>query len=301
MRVRLDHFLVGTELELTRSQIKRLIDEGCVLVNGKPAKTSTKLRPGDEAVVTQPPPVEARAVPQGIPLSILYEDAHLIVVDKAPGMVVHPAPGHPDGTLVNALLGHCTDLSGIGGELRPGIVHRIDKDTSGILVVSKDDAAHHGLADGFKNKTHHRQYLAIAFPGPKAGAGKMDTLHGRHPVHRKRFSSKVSCGKTAVTHYTVVKRFVEPVALLQLRLETGRTHQIRVHCADSGFPLLADPVYSRVPKSEPLRSLAQGLGRQALHAAELGFEHPITGEAMLFRSPLPADIQAVLDALRPVA
>ncbi len=291
---------MSSELGLTRSQIKRLIDEGCVLIKGKPGKTSSKLRPGDEVEVRQPPPVEARAVAQNIPLNILFEDEHLIVVDKAPGMVVHPAPGHPDGTLVNALLGHCTDLSGIGGELRPGIVHRIDKDTSGILVVSKDDATHHGLADGFKHKIHKREYLAIAHPGPKASQGTIDTLHGRHPVHRKRFSSKVARGKTAVTHYSVLQRYSEPAALLSLRLETGRTHQIRVHCADLGFPLLADPMYARPPKSEPLRSLAGALARQALHAAHLGFVHPITGEAMSFTSPLPADMQAVLDALTPV-
>ena len=300
LRVRLDHFLVDSELALTRSQIQRLIGDGLVLVNGKPGKTSSKLRPGDEVQVTQPPPVVARAIPQDIPLTVLYEDAHLIVVDKVAGMVVHPAPGHPDGTLVNALLGHCTDLSGIGGELRPGIVHRIDKDTSGILVVSKDDATHQGLAHGFKNKIHHREYLAIVHPCPKATAGTINTLHGRHPVHRKKFSSKVARGKTAITHYRVIERFNEPVALLRLKLETGRTHQIRIHCADSGFPLLGDPMYGRLPRLEPMRSLAQTLARQALHATELGFKHPITGEALLFKSPLPADMQAVLDDLRPL-
>jgi len=233
-------------------------------------------------------------------LTILYEDEFLIVVDKAAGMVVHPAPGHPDGTLVNALLGHCTDLSGIGGELRPGIVHRIDKDTSGILVVSKRDGVHQALAEGFKNKVHRREYLAIAHPAPKANQGTIDTLHGRHPVHRKKFSSRVTRGKHSVTHFTVLQRFLEPAALLTLRLETGRTHQIRVHCADSGFPLLGDPMYSRLPKSEPLRSLAQGLARQALHAAHLGFVHPVTKEDMSFTSPLPQDMQAVLDALTPL-
>jgi 23S rRNA pseudouridine1911/1915/1917 synthase len=290
--------LVTSELGLSRSQIKRLIDEGMVTVGGKAVKTSTKLRPGDEAVVRQPPPVSARAVAQDIPLNILFEDSHLIVVDKAAGMVVHPAPGHPDGTLVNALLGHCEDLSGIGGELRPGIVHRIDKDTSGILVASKDDKTHQILADGFKNKVHSREYLAIAFPGPKVASGSMDTFHGRHPVDRKKFSSKVKQGKRAVTHYQVLERLQGPGALLSLRLETGRTHQIRVHCADSGFPLLADPMYGRAPKNEPLRTLAKTLARQALHAACLAFEHPITHEALRFESPLPADMQAVLDALR---
>jgi 23S rRNA pseudouridine1911/1915/1917 synthase len=296
-RIRVDQFLVNSDLGLSRSQIKRLIDEGLVTVNGKAVKTSTKLRPGDEAVVRQPPAVEARATPQDIPLTILYEDKHLIVVDKAAGMVVHPAPGHPDGTLVNALLGHCTDLSGIGGELRPGIVHRIDKDTTGILVVSKDDATHQLLSDGFKNKVHRREYLAISSPAPKEDKGTIDTLHGRHPVHRKKFSSKVQRGKNAVTHFEVRER-LPGAALLSLRLETGRTHQIRVHCADSGFPLLADPMYARPPRTEPLRALAKTLGRQALHAAQLSFEHPITEEALSFESPLPADMLAVLDALR---
>ncbi len=236
---------------------------------------------------------------QNIPLTILYEDEHLVVVDKVAGMVVHPAPGHPDGTLVNALLGHCNDLSGIGGELRPGIVHRIDKDTSGILVVSKQDGVHQVLADGFKNKVHRREYLAIAHPAPSMSAACIRTLHGRHPVDRKRFSSKVKRGKEAITHFTVEQRFSEPAALLRLRLETGRTHQIRIHCADSGFPLLADQTYSRTPKSEPMRGLAKALGRQALHATHLGFVHPVTGEDLGFDSPLPADMQAVIDALHP--
>lgn len=272
-----------------------------VTVNGKAVKTSTKLRPGDEAVVRQPPAVEARATAEDIPLTILYEDSHLIVVDKVAGMVVHPAPGHANGTLVNALLGHCTDLSGIGGELRPGIVHRIDKDTTGILVVSKEDGTHQLLADGFKNKRHRREYLAIASPGPKSDKGTMDTLHGRHPVHRKKFSSKVKRGKRAVTHYEVRERLAGPAALLSVRLETGRTHQIRVHCADAGFALLADPMYGRLPRNEPLRSLAKALGRQALHAARLSFEHPVTKEELSFSSPLPADMVAVLDALRALA
>ena len=269
-----------------------------VTVNGKTDNTSTKIRPGDDAVVRQPPPTESRAISQEIPLTVLYEDSHLIVVDKVAGMVVHPAPGHPDGTLVNALLGHCTDLSGIGGELRPGIVHRIDKDTSGILVVSKEDTTHQVLADGFKDKVHRREYLAICTPAPKLLQGVMDTLHGRHPVHRKKFSSKVSRGKRAVTHYEVRESFDGRAALLGLRLETGRTHQIRVHCADAGFALLGDPMYGRLPRVEPLRTLAKELGRQALHAARLSFVHPVTQEALDFESALPADMQAVLDALR---
>jgi len=293
-----DHFLAASDLGLSRSQIKRLIDSGLVTLSGRAVKTSTKLKPDDEVRVCQPPPAIAEAVPQDLPLTILYEDKHLIVVDKEAGMVVHPAAGHPDGTLVNALLGHCKDLSGIGGTLRPGIVHRIDKDTSGILVVSKEDFTHQHLADGFKNKVHRRMYLAIACPGPKFESGTIDTLHGRHPVHRKRFSSKVRSGKRAVTHFELREKLGSRAALLSLRLETGRTHQIRVHCADSGYPLLGDPMYSRTPKGEPLRSLSRELGRQALHAAHLSFVHPVTGKTMSFDSAIPADMQAVIDALR---
>jgi len=300
-RIRLDHFLAAqNDIGLTRSQIQRLIDEGLVTVNGKPSKRNTKMRPGDEAILCEPPPQEAHAIAQDIPLHILYEDPFIVVVDKAPGMVVHPAPGHRDGTLVNALLGHCKDLSGVGGQLRPGIVHRIDKDTSGILVVSKTDEAHHHLADGFKHKIHTREYLAIASPAPQHASGRIATLHGRHPVHRKKFSSKVKRGKDAVTHYKVLEHYSEGAALVSFRLETGRTHQIRVHSADSGFPLLGDLMYSRPPRKEPLRLLAQTLGRQALHAAHLGFVHPITQEALSFHSPLPKDMQSVLDALHPI-
>ncbi|MCP4448703.1 MAG: RluA family pseudouridine synthase [Myxococcales bacterium] len=295
--LRVDHFLVSSDLELSRSQIKRLIDDRMVTLGGKAVKTSTKLKPGDEVVVGQQPPVEARALAQDIPLTVLHEDEHLIVVDKVAGMVVHPAPGHADNTLVNALLGHCKDLSGIGGELRPGIVHRIDQDTSGILVASKDDHTHQALSDGFKNKRHRREYVAISSPGPKASKGTLDTFYGRHPVHRKKSSSKLERGKRAVTHFEVRKRFGEGAALLCLRLETGRTHQIRVHCADAGFALLGDAMYGRLPRAEPLRSLAKDLGRQALHAAHLAFVHPLTGKELSFSSPLPDDMQRVLDAL----
>ncbi len=298
-RIRVDHFLVEhTKLGLSRSQIKRLIDEGLVTLAGKVVKTSTKMSPGDELTVRQPPPVETVTLAQDIPLTVLFEDSHLIVIDKVAGMVVHPAPGHPDKTLVNALLAHCKDLSGIGGELRPGIVHRIDKGTSGILVASKHDAAHQVLADGFRNKTHKRQYLAIAVSGPKASGGVIDTLYGRHKSNRKKFSSKVKTGKRAVTRYEVLERFGTRASLLRLQLDTGRTHQIRVHCADSGYAILGDPTYSRAPRLLELKAMAEELGRQALHAAHLSFKHPITGEELSFDSPLPEDIQTVLDALR---
>lgn len=297
--MRVDHFLVEhSGLGLSRSQIKRLIEDGQVTLNGQAVKTSTKMRPGDEVSVNQPSPIEASVVAQDIPLTILYEDSHLIVVNKAAGMVVHPAPGHPDKTLVNALLGHCKELSSLGGELRRGIVHRLDKDTSGILVVSKDDATHQVLADGFKNKKHKRLYLAIAVPGPKHQGGTLDTLHARHPTNRKKFSTKVKTGKQAVTRYEVLERFGIGACLMRLQLETGRTHQIRVHCADAGFPLLGDPVYGRPPRVAAIKALAEILARQALHAAHLSFVHPMTGKELSFDSELPDDMQAVLDALR---
>jgi 23S rRNA pseudouridine1911/1915/1917 synthase len=269
--VRLDHFLVQELDELTRSQIKRLIEEGHVTVNGEPSKVSAKLRTGDEIRVRVPPPEPIEAEPEDIPLVVLYEDEELMVVDKSAGMVVHPAPGHSSGTLVNALLFHCKDLSGIGGQLRPGIVHRIDKDTTGILVVSKSDRAHAGLAAGFKDKTHEREYLAIVAPAPPRESGTIETLFGRHPVHRKKFSSRVKSGKQAVTHYRVEEP-LRGAALLRLRLETGRTHQIRVHCSDQGFPRdrkdpsdsralfrpgLSHPRRSRVRKAAAHRAVAQ--------------------------------------------
>jgi 23S rRNA pseudouridine1911/1915/1917 synthase len=289
--------LVQVEPDLSRSQIKRLIEDGHVTLNGQAARVSARLKEGDCIEVTIPPAAPIEAEPEDIPLKILFEDEHLIVVDKDAGMVVHPAPGHASGTLVNALLAHCTDLSGVGGRLRPGIVHRIDKDTTGILVVSKSDAAHAGLAEGFKDKTHEREYLALVSPAPRKAKDTIQTLFGRHPVHRKKFSSKVQRGKEAITHYEI-EEALAGAALLRVHLETGRTHQIRVHCADSGFPILGDPVYSRPPRREPLRSVAAELGRQALHAHVLGFVHPITQETLHFVSPLPDDMTRALALLR---
>lgn len=297
-RPRLDHFLAGQGLELSRSQLKRAIEAGDVLVNGAPAKAGAKLRAGDEVDVVLRPPEPARAEAQDIPLQVLYEDEHLIVLDKPAGLVVHPAPGHADGTLVNALLAHCTDLSGIGGELRPGIVHRLDKDTSGVMVATKSDAAHVALVDRFKSKDLQREYRAVVAPPPRAGKGTFDTLHGRHPTHRKKFSSKVARGKRAVTHWRVVERFGDLAALVACTLETGRTHQIRVHFADAGSPVLGDPLYARRPRDPRLAELAEQLGRQALHAGILGFPHPVTGAPLRFESELPEDMQALVAALR---
>lgn len=245
-----------------------------------------------------PPAVPVELLPEAIPLRVLFEDRHLIVVDKPAGMVVHPAAGNPSGTLVNALLAHCTDLAGIGGELRPGIVHRLDKDTSGVLVATKDDATHAALAALFKKKDLTRLYDAVVSPAPRGESGTVRTLYGRHPTQRKRFTSRVEEGKPAITHWRVVERFVVGAALIECRLETGRTHQIRVHMAETGHAVLGDRVYGRPPREGMLRDLGERIGRQALHARVLGFRHPVTGETMEFRSEMPADMRVLLEGLR---
>jgi len=298
-RIRVDAYLAGVDLELSRSQLKRLIDEGDVLVNGDKVKAGYKLHDRDQVEVTLRPAAPATAVPQDIPLTVLFEDQHLIVVDKPSGLVVHPAPGHPDGTLVNALLHHCKDLSGIGGELRPGIVHRLDKDTSGVMVATKDDQTHQGLAELFATKDLLREYTAVVSPPPRFDEGKFDTLYGRHPVKRMKFSSKVEKGKRAVTHYKVATRFRKVAAEVRCRLETGRTHQIRVHFADAGSPVVGDQVYAR--NKGVLAEQAAALGRQALHAARLEFVHPVTREELAFSTPPPEDMQTLLASIRELA
>ncbi|WP_428262985.1 RluA family pseudouridine synthase [Haliangium sp.] len=297
-RPRLDHFLAERAPTLTRSQIKRLIDDGLVAVDEVAAtKPGRKLSPGEQVVVRLPPPAPVVAEPQAMDLVVLYEDEHIIVVDKPAGLVVHPAPGHPDRTLVNALLHHCHDLSGIGGALRPGIVHRLDRDTSGVMVATKSDPAHVALARTFAAHAIEREYVAFVAPPPARAQGTHDTLHGRHPVHRKKFSARVTRGKRAVTHWRVEVRYGAVAARVRCRLETGRTHQIRVHMADLGAPLIADSMYGRRPRGGVLAPLVDALGRHALHAAVLGFAHPITAAALRFESPLPADLQALAEAL----
>lgn len=300
--MRLDRFLAEQQLALTRSQLKNLIDQGMVLVNGAAVKAGHQLCAGDEIQLTLAPPTPSRAVAQDIPIDVLFEDEHLVVVDKPAGLVVHPAPGHPDGTLVNALLHRCSGLSGIGGQLRPGIVHRLDKDTSGVMVVSKNDATHHALAALFSDKKEQlvREYIAVVAPGPQAQEGTFSTLHGRHPVNRKKFSSRVQRGKSAVTHYRVEERLGEQAAVVRCILETGRTHQIRVHFADAGSPLVGDVLYGGKAKSPLLRSVGAQLGRQALHAARLGFVHPATAMPLSFETVLPADMLQLVAALRVV-
>lgn len=286
----------------SRARIQGLIDEGRVDVAGKTA-TSASMKVAEGApfriILAAAMPAEAQA--EDIPLTIAYEDAHLIVVDKPAGMVVHPAVGNVTGTLVNALLHHCRgNLSGINGVARPGIVHRIDKDTSGLLVVAKSDAAHEGLAVQFAAHTVHRRYIAVTAGVPSPPEGTINARIGRSDADRKKMTvlpNNSSRGKSAITHYTVIERLGD-AAVIECRLETGRTHQVRVHCASIGHPLLGDPAYGRTPKS--LRPLLERLGfaRQALHAAELWFVHPLTGEMVQFRSNLPDDMAELIDQLR---
>ena len=295
---RLDSFVARSIERITRSTAQKLITEGLVTVGGLPRKSSLKLIGGEQLLVRIPPPTPVETVPEKIPLDILFEDEHLVVVNKAAGMVVHPGAGTSSGTLVNALLAHVTDLSGIGGMLRPGIVHRIDKETSGILVVAKNDQAHQALAHQFKEHSIKRLYIALVYGTPATDKGRIESVIGRHPVDRKRMSGKVSRGKAAVTHWQVLKR-LPGITLMRLRLETGRTHQIRVHLSEAGFPILGDKVYGgsgRIAgiKDPGLRSLVKQMDRQALHAKTLGFIHPATGNYLEFDTELPEDMAGII-------
>jgi 23S rRNA pseudouridine1911/1915/1917 synthase len=298
---RLDVFVAGRDAALTRAQVKRLLDDGRIAVgDAVVTKAGHKLRAGDRVVVDVPPAAPLALVAEAIPIVVVYEDEHVIAVDKPAGLVVHPAIGHPTGTLVNALLHHCTDLAGIGGVRRPGIVHRLDKDTSGVLIVAKHDRAHAALVAAFQHKRDvGREYVAIAAPAPTAERVTLRTGYSRHPVHRMRFTSKTTGGKPAVTHVEVTARAaVVDAARLRCRLETGRTHQIRVHCADHGFPLLGDPVYAPAAREPRVAEAARVLGRQALHAERLDLAHPITGERLVLVAPVPPDLEAAWVALR---
>ena len=301
---RLDQFLADSLPELSRSQIKKLIEDGLILCDGERVKAGNKLRGGETVQVEIPSPEPIEALPEDIPLDILYEDSSLIVINKPAGMVVHPAPGHSSGTLVNALLYHCRDLSGIGGSLRPGIVHRLDKDTSGVMVVSKDDTAHQGLAEQFKEHSISRKYVAFVFGQVQNNTGTVDKPIGRHPQERKKMSGASRSGRRAVTHWQVLQRFdKDRLTCVELTLETGRTHQIRVHLSEMNLPVVGDPVYGGLKKSNAigdarLRSLVQGLKRQALHARHLGFRHPVTGAWLEFESPLPQDMAEILEYLQ---
>jgi 23S rRNA pseudouridine1911/1915/1917 synthase len=298
---RLDVFLSQKDSLLSRSQIKRLIASGKVQVGGKKVKAGMRLKEKDVVMLELPELQKLETPAQAIPLTILYEDRHLIVVDKPAGMVVHPGAGNYSGTLVNALLHHCPDLLGIGGVLRPGIVHRLDKDTSGVLVVAKDDLSHRDLSAQFKAHTPQRRYLGIVF-GQIPDEGQIEAVIGRHPKHRQKMSVRPRKGREARTHWKVMERFRQ-FCLAEFRLQTGRTHQIRVHLSSLGHPLLGDPLYGgrkKLASVEPL-VLRQGLEkirRQALHAISLGFVHPATGENLLFSSPVPADLEEAIFLLK---
>lgn len=289
---RIDKLLVeAMDEDISRSQLQEWIRDGHVLVNGRIVKPNYKLAEGDNIAVSPPEPQTTELVPQPIPLDIAYEDADVIVVNKPRGMVVHPAVGHPDGTLVNALMYHCKDLSGINGEIRPGIVHRIDKDTSGLLMAAKNDLAHTSLSAQLKEHSVTRRYVAVVHGVLAHDQGTVDAPIGRDPQDRKLYTVTEKGAKHAVTHFAVLERFAD-YTVLELMLETGRTHQIRVHMKFIGHPLVGDPVYGRS------RGRTMDVPGQALHAAALGFTHPRSGERLTFEAPIPAEMQTFIDQLR---
>jgi len=299
---RLDVFLVQNDQSLSRSRIKRAIEDGEVLVNSLTPKPSQRLKEGDLIRLNLQPAKEALALPQEIPLNIIYEDAAIIVVNKEAGMVVHPAPGNYDHTLVNALLFHCRDLSGIGGVLRPGIVHRLDKGTSGLIVAAKSDAAHHNLAAQFKNHEVEKTYLALVWGDIKGDRGEIILPVGRHPGDRKKMSTKSKRGREAITYWKVRERY-GVATLLEVEIKTGRTHQIRVHLSDRGYPVVGDAVYGNASKIRSINDAVlkvqfKALNRQALHAARLSFTHPESGEKVVFEAAMPEDMAGLCAQLR---
>ncbi len=296
--VRLDQFLVSVLPEQSRSQIQRLIKEGHVRVEGREAKSNQAVKKGQAMTVDIPEPIAPLPQPEALPLPIMYQDHDIIVVDKPAGMVVHPAAGHESGTLVNALLHHVDDLSGIGGEKRPGIVHRLDRGTSGLMVVAKHDAAHEELARQFHDREVEKEYLALVWGEVMAGR-RIDEPIGRDPGNRKKMSARARRSREAVTRIVRAEHFGRAVTLAQIAIHTGRTHQIRVHLSAIGHPIVGDALYGGVRRRVPgdLRALTH-LDRPFLHAARLAFTHPTDGRRMEFTSPLPADLQRVLDELR---
>ncbi|MBI5682952.1 MAG: RluA family pseudouridine synthase [Deltaproteobacteria bacterium] len=297
---RLDIYLSKKIPDISRSQIKKLIDSGNVLLNNLPAKSGSKLKDTDVISVCIPEIRPLDVVPENIPLDILYEDKSIIVVNKPAGMVVHAGSGNTEKTLVNALLYHCKDLSGINGILRPGIVHRLDKDTSGTMVAAKNDNAHKSIARQFKEHTVVKRYIAIVWGIVKDNEGRVDLPIGRHITVRQRMSVKTKKGRRAVTYYKVLRRF-NNFTLLEIRIETGRTHQIRVHLSSTHHPVVGDYVYGKksIPASlhPEVCSAVQGLKRQALHSSVLGFIHPDTCRYIEFASPLPDDMDTVIKTL----
>jgi 23S rRNA pseudouridine1911/1915/1917 synthase len=298
--LRLDRYLAAAGHGWSRAQAARWIEQGHVTRNGKPTKPAQLLAPGDVIEVMPPPPEPSDLLAEDLPLDVLFEDEHMIVINKPPGLVIHPAAGNPSGTLVNALLAHCQDLSGVGGVERPGIVHRLDKDTSGVVVAAKSDSAHRALSLAFRWRTTDKRYLALAYGNPKGDEGVVDAPIARHPSDRKRMAV-VKGGRTARTLWWVRERF-DGCALVECRPVTGRTHQIRVHAAHIGHALVGDQVYAgrqwREMRNPRLAALCRDFPRQALHAWSLTVAHPATAEAMTFEAPLAPDLAALLAALR---
>ncbi|MCX8044145.1 MAG: RluA family pseudouridine synthase [Desulfobacterota bacterium] len=299
---RLDRVLAEQAPDISRSQVQYAIRQGRVTVNGVAAKPSHRVSAGDVLVLEMPDPIPMAAQPENIPLDIVYEDDALIVINKPAGLVVHPACGNYTGTLVNALLHHCTTLSGIGGVLRPGIVHRLDKGTTGILVVAKTDRAHHCLSEQFKQHTIVRKYRALVYGVPPASEGTIASPIGRHKTHRKKMAIRTAKGKHAVTHWRLLESF-KYVSYIEARLETGRTHQVRVHCASIGNPIVGDDTYgttvgARNIPDKKLKAYLQTIKRPLLHAGFLQFLHPMSGATMTFNVPLPEDFLSVLQTLQ---
>jgi 23S rRNA pseudouridine1911/1915/1917 synthase len=300
---RLDHFLVDRLPDLSRTTIKRLFDdENITAVDGRPLSLNKMPPANTEIEIEVPPPISSEVVPQNIPLDILYEDPYLLILVKPAGLCVHPAPGHPDQTLVNAVLFHCPDLAGIGGEKRPGIVHRLDLGTSGVMVVAKTQKCHEGLVELFSRHDIERAYEAVLWGQPKMQAGKIETFIGRHPQYRQKMSCQVKGGKKAISHFSI-KKSQGLLHHAEFRLETGRTHQIRVHASQFlQTPILCDPLYSDVAQQqarlpENIKSLIAVHPHQLLHAKVLGFKHPITGTSLRFESPLPLPMAQVVELL----
>jgi 23S rRNA pseudouridine1911/1915/1917 synthase len=313
---RLDRFLAGACSDMSRSRLRQLIDEGRVTLEGardgdtKIGDPNHRVKPGEHYKIDVPPAVPAEPIGQDIPLTVVYEDDDVIVIEKPAGLVVHPAAGNPDGTLVNALIAHCgASLKGVGGVARPGIVHRLDKDTSGLLIAAKNERAMHSLAKQFANHTIERAYHAVVWGCPRNPEGRIETQIGRNPFDRKRMGVMRQGGKNAVTRYRVIERFgdtARPLAsLIECRLETGRTHQIRVHLTHLGHPLIGDPTYGRArtapraktPEQEAAYKIITEFPRQALHALLLGFQHPSLHKTLRFESVYPADMAELIEAL----
>jgi len=300
--LRLDVFVSGKYPSLSRSQVKKMIEDGEIRLNGLVvSKAGLKLRTGDVVEFALRPAQPWQVAAQDIPLHILYEDRHLLVIDKPAGMVIHPAPGHREGTLVNAILHHCDDLSGIGGVIRPGIVHRLDKDTSGVLLVAKNDETHRHLSEQFREHRVKKTYKALVFGSPVEEEGTITLPVGRHPEDRKKMSTRSRRGKEAVTRWRVAGRYGE-TTLLDVDIETGRTHQIRVHLSSMGHPVVGDRVYGgggrlKSVRDQALRARLSAMPRQALHAWRIAFSHPVDKREMEFVAPLPEDMRHLMDDL----